>query len=151
MHLKNKYIRKCTIDNKCCIFHCWRKELWISKWGKAIMNPRTLDWSWKNQYELRTFNIEIQIGTNKHRVVLRRIFTIFFNSYNWVVGFRVSDFYFCLYISTYLSIMYISIYICIFMGFSGGSGGSESACSAGDLGSISELGRSPGEGNGYSI
>ena len=30
------------------------------------------------------------------------MFTIFFNSYNWVVGFRVSDFYFCLYISTYI-------------------------------------------------
>ena len=31
----------------------------------------------------------------------------------------------------------------------GGSEGKESACSAGDLGSISGLGRSPGEGNGY--
>ena len=30
----------------------------------------------------------------------------------------------------------------------GGSDGKESACSAGDLGSISGLGRSPGEGNG---
>ena len=33
--------------------------------------------------------------------------------------------------------------------FPGGSVGKESACSVGDLGSISELGRSPGEGNGY--
>ena len=33
-------------------------------------------------------------------------------------------------------------------GFSGGSAGEESACSAGDLGSISRLGKSPGEGNG---
>ena len=32
--------------------------------------------------------------------------------------------------------------------FSGGSDGKESACSAGDLGSIPGLGRSPGEGNG---
>ena len=31
----------------------------------------------------------------------------------------------------------------------GGSEGKESACSAGDLGSISGSGRSPGEGNGY--
>ena len=34
------------------------------------------------------------------------------------------------------------------MGFPGGSDGKESACSAGDLGSIPELRRSPGEGNG---
>ena len=34
------------------------------------------------------------------------------------------------------------------MGFPGGSNGKESACSAGDLGSSTELGRSPGEGNG---
>ena len=33
-------------------------------------------------------------------------------------------------------------------GFPGGSDGEESACSAGDLGSIPGLGRSPGEGNG---
>ena len=38
-----------------------------------------------------------------------------------------------------------------FQGFNGFPGGSEvkaSACSAGDLGSIPESGRSPGEGNG---
>ena len=33
-------------------------------------------------------------------------------------------------------------------GFPGDSGGKESACSAGDPGSVSGLGRSPGEGNG---
>ena len=33
-------------------------------------------------------------------------------------------------------------------GFPGGSDGKEPACSSGDLGSIPELGRSPGEGNG---
>ena len=33
------------------------------------------------------------------------------------------------------------------VGFPGGSGGKESACSAGDLGSIPRLGRSPWEGN----
>ena len=33
----------------------------------------------------------------------------------------------------------------------GGSDGKESACSAGDLGSISGLGRSPGEGNSNSL
>ena len=34
-------------------------------------------------------------------------------------------------------------------GFPCGSAGKESACNAGDLGSIPELGRSSGEGNGY--
>ena len=34
------------------------------------------------------------------------------------------------------------------MGFPGGSDGKESACSAGDRGSISGSGKSPGEGNG---
>ena len=33
-------------------------------------------------------------------------------------------------------------------GFSGGSDSKESACSVGDLGSIPELGRSPGGGHG---
>ena len=36
-------------------------------------------------------------------------------------------------------------------GFPGGSDGKESACSAGDLGSIPGLGRSPGEENGYPL
>ena len=41
--------------------------------------------------------------------------------------------------------------ICILMaasGFPGGSAGKESTCNAGDPGSISSLGRSPGEGIG---
>ena len=37
------------------------------------------------------------------------------------------------------------------MDFPCGSDGKESACSAGDLGSIPGLGRSPGEGNGYPL
>ena len=37
------------------------------------------------------------------------------------------------------------------MGFPGGSAGKESACSAGDLGFIPGLGRSPGEGNSYPL
>ena len=36
-------------------------------------------------------------------------------------------------------------------GFPGGSDGRESACSAGDLGLIPGWGRSPGEGNSYSV
>ena len=36
-------------------------------------------------------------------------------------------------------------------GFPGGSDGKESACDAGDPGSIPGLGRSPGEGNGYTL
>ena len=37
------------------------------------------------------------------------------------------------------------------MGFPDGSDGKESACNAGDSGLIPELGRSPGEGNGYPV
>ena len=37
------------------------------------------------------------------------------------------------------------------MGFPCGSAGKESACSAGDLGLIPGLGRSPGEGKGYPL
>ena len=37
------------------------------------------------------------------------------------------------------------------LGFPGGSDGKESVCNAGDLGWIPGLGRSPGEGNGYTL
>ena len=36
----------------------------------------------------------------------------------------------------------------LIMGFPGGSDHKESACNAGDPGSIPEMGKSPGEGNG---
>ena len=36
-------------------------------------------------------------------------------------------------------------------GFPCGSAGKQSTCNAGDLGSIPELGRSPGEGEGYPL
>ena len=39
----------------------------------------------------------------------------------------------------------------VFLGFPDGSAGKESACNAGDLGSIPEWGRSPGEGKGYPL
>ena len=42
----------------------------------------------------------------------------------------------------------ISYLITYFMGFPGGSDGKESVCNAGDPGSISGSGRSPGEENG---
>ena len=35
--------------------------------------------------------------------------------------------------------------------FLNGSASKESACNAGDIGSITGLGRSPGEGNGYPL
>ena len=35
------------------------------------------------------------------------------------------------------------------LGFPGGLAGKEFSCNVGDLGLIPELGRSPGEGNGY--
>ena len=37
------------------------------------------------------------------------------------------------------------------LGFPCGSASKESACNAGDLGSIPELGRSPGKGKGYPL
>ena len=37
------------------------------------------------------------------------------------------------------------------LGFPGGSDSKESTCDVGDLGSISGLGRSPGEGHGHSL
>ena len=39
----------------------------------------------------------------------------------------------------------------VFLGFPCGSAGKESACNAEDLGSISGLGRFPGEGKGYPL
>ena len=39
----------------------------------------------------------------------------------------------------------------VFLGFPYGSAGKESACSAGDLGSVPGLGKSPGEGNSYPL
>ena len=60
------------------------------------------------------------------------------------------------YIQIYYTIHIMSklyIYLCayVFMGFPGGSDGKEGACNAGDLGSVPGLGRSSGEGNGYSL
>ena len=39
----------------------------------------------------------------------------------------------------------------VFLGFPGGSADKESTCNAGDLGSVPQFGRSPGEGNGYPL
>ena len=39
----------------------------------------------------------------------------------------------------------------VFLGFPCGSAGKQSACNVGDLGLISGLGRSPGEGKGYPL
>ena len=45
--------------------------------------------------------------------------------------------------------MIIGKIIALTFGLPGSSDDKESACSAGDLGSVPRLGRSPGEGNGY--
>ena len=50
-----------------------------------------------------------------------------------------------------LEIHFIWAFHFISPGFPGGSDSKESACNAGDLGLIPELGRSPGERNGYSL
>ena len=47
--------------------------------------------------------------------------------------------------------IYIFKYIHIILGFPGSSDGEESACNAGDPGSTPGLGRSHGEGIGYSL
>ena len=39
----------------------------------------------------------------------------------------------------------------VFLGFHGGSDSKKSACNVGDLGSVPELGRSPGGGKGYPL
>ena len=53
-------------------------------------------------------------------------------------------------LSNILAFSYFSIepFYFTLVGFPGGSDGKESPCNAGDLGSISLLGRSPGEGQG---
>ena len=45
----------------------------------------------------------------------------------------------------------LHVLVMFIRGFLGGSAGKESACNAGDLGLIPELGRSPGEGKGYPL
>ena len=50
-----------------------------------------------------------------------------------------------------LHIEYEGLHIEYLKDFPGGSDGKESACSAGDVHSIPGSGRSPGEGNGYSL
>ena len=45
----------------------------------------------------------------------------------------------------------VSLLLSCIKGFPCGSAGKESTCSAGDLGLISGLGKSPGEGNGYPL
>ena len=44
-----------------------------------------------------------------------------------------------------------SVTLSLHEGFTGGSAGKESTSNAGDLGSMPELGRSPGEGKGYPL
>ena len=45
----------------------------------------------------------------------------------------------------------VFVFLWLTLGFLCGSAGTESACNEGDLGSIPELGRSPGEGYGYPL
>jgi len=49
------------------------------------------------------------------------------------------------------SFIRLSYFLSYIWGFSGGSDGKESACSAGDLGSIPGLGRSPGQPTAWRI
>ena len=45
-------------------------------------------------------------------------------------------------------LLFFNVCICVHTSFPGGSDGKASACNAGDLGSVSGLGRSPGKGDG---
>ena len=53
--------------------------------------------------------------------------------------------------SVSLSVFCKRVHLCHFLDSMCGSDGKESTCSAGDLGSIPGLGRSPGEGKGYPL
>ena len=54
-------------------------------------------------------------------------------------------------INTCLSRNILTYHLTLISGFPCGSAGKESACNAGDLGLIPGLGRSPGEGKGYTL
>ena len=60
----------------------------------------------------------------------------------------------CIYFSvtvTELLSYFIRVVVKSWQGFPHSSVGKESACNAGDLGSVPELGRTPGEGKGYPL
>ena len=73
-------------------------------------------------------------------------------TYNFVFDINVNIYTLNTIFNTNICITYKYAYIIInyihFSGFPGGSDGKASACSAGDLGLIPGLGRSPREGNG---
>ena len=46
---------------------------------------------------------------------------------------------------------FVCVYVCVRLGFPGGSDGKESAFNVWDLGSLHELGRSPGGGRGNQL
>ena len=71
-----------------------------------------------------------------------------FNSVEHRININSSYYHFILTYKPYLRKL-ACILIC--MGFPCGSAGKEYACNAGDLGLISGLGRSPGEGKGYPL
>ena len=60
-------------------------------------------------------------------------------------------FYYSLLYSVLVSHAQLFVTPCMGMGFPGGLDSKESACSVGDVGLISGLRRSPGEGNGYPL
>ena len=47
--------------------------------------------------------------------------------------------------------IFLIVWALLSVGFAGGSDGKESTCNVRDTGSIPELGRSPGEGNGLPL
>ena len=82
--------------------------------------------------------------THTHTQELHQIHNIHITSNTNIYIYNIK------YIPYIHNIIYIYIYIYMW-GFPVGSDGEESACDVGDPGSISGLGRSPGEGSGYPL
>ena len=82
------------------------------------------------------------LGSPLSLLLASSVFASILGSVWWPGGNRTSGLYLCL-VSWSARV--------VTMGFPGGSDGKESTCNAGDPGSISVSGRSPGEGNGYPL
>ena len=92
-------------------------------------------------YSLCSLEVELQMYVSK--IGIKSGLFLFFSGSNvptgsWYLGRPIF----------YFRFSHFSLFDSEWIGFPGGSEGKVSACNAGDQGSISELGRSSGEGNG---
>ena len=123
-----RQVRWSGTPNSLRIFYCdpHSQRLWHSQWSR-------------NRYFSGIFPLFFMI-----QWMLAIWFLVPLPFLNPAWTFRNSQFMYC------WSLVWRILSIAI-MGFPCGSAGKESTCNAGDLGSIPGLGRSPGEGNGYSL